>query len=390
MKVDFDFTKILDFIKTKKELANFFPFQMKSKKCLGIDIGTSSIKIVELSRQRDRKKLENYGEMRATSIYKDSFRTFDKNTLLFSNQNVAKAIKAILEESKINTRKAIFSIPDFSSFFTNFELPAMTEEELPQAIQYEAKRHIPLPLAEVTLDWQIINNNHNGQSNQSQSADKTKIFKILLVAVPNEIIDQYRNIAQMAGLELFALEAEVFGLLRSSIQINKDPIALVDIGAQTSTCSIVDRNVLKNSHSFDLSGNKLTEIISKSLSVDYETADKLKEKNGLLFGQLVGLDQERQIRDILLPFIDAILEEVEKICEYFYKVEKRAVKKVILSGTSALLPGLEEYCRDYLKKEIEIANPFYNIYYPPILEKSIKRMSPAYAIAVGMALRGLD
>lgn len=387
MKANFDFTKIFDFIKMfdfskiKEELADFFPFQIASKKCLGIDIGTSSVRIIELSRQRERKKLENYGEMRASSIYKDSFRTFNKNTLLFSNQNVAKAIKAILEESKITTRKTIFSIPDFSSFFTNFELPAMTEEELPQAIQYEAKRHVPLPLGEVTLDWQVMNN---------QLVGGNQTFKILLVAVPNEIIDQYRNIAQMAGLELFALEAEVFGLLRSLIQESKDPIALVDIGAQTSTCSIIDKSILKNSHSFDLSGNELTDIISKSLSIDYETADKLKEKNGLLLDQSVGSHQERQIRDILLPFVDAILEEINKICEDFYKVEKKAVKKIVLAGASALLPGLKEYCQDYFKKEVEIADPFYNIFYPPVLEKTIKKMGPAYSVAIGMALRGLD
>jgi type IV pilus assembly protein PilM len=382
MKIDFNPNKILDSIKEKK-LLDLFSFPIMSKKCLGIDIGTSSIKIIELSRQRERKRLENYGEMKATSIYKDSFRTFDKNTLSFSNKNVAKAIKAILKESKMQTRKTIFSIPDFSSFFTNIELPVMTEEELPQAIQFEAKRHIPLPLSEVTLDWQIMDQNR-------QSAIPNNRIKILLVAVPNEIIDQYRNIAQMAGLELFALEAEVFGLLRSSVPLGKDPIALVDIGAQTSTCSIVDKGILKNSHSFDLSGNKLTDVISKSFSVDYETADKLKEKNGLLFDQLVGLDQEKQIRDVLLPFIDAILEEIDKICDYFYKIEKREVKKVILAGTSALLPGLEDYCRDYLKKEVEIADPFHDIYYPPILEKNIKKMSPSYAIATGMALRGLN
>ncbi|MBU0546908.1 type IV pilus assembly protein PilM [Patescibacteria group bacterium] len=382
MKVDFDFTKIFDFVaKTKEELASFLSFRITSKKCLGIDIGTSSIRIIELSRQGERKKLENYGEMQASCIYKDSFRTFDKNTLLFSNQNVAKAIKAIIEESKMTSHKAIFSIPDFSSFFTNFELPVMTEEELPQAIKYEAKRHIPLPLAEVTLDWQVINN---------QSVGGNQTSKILLVAVPNEIINQYRNIAQMAGLELFALEAEVFGLLRSLIQTTKDTIALVDIGAQTSTCSIIDKGVLKNSHSFDLSGNELTDIISKSLSVDYETADRLKEKNGLLFDQPVGLHQEKQIRDILLPFIDAILKEIDKICKDFYKVEKRSVKKIVLAGASALLPGLEEYCRNYFKGEVEIVDPFYNIFYPPVLEKKMKKMGPAYAIAVGMALRGLD
>ena len=371
------------FLKIKDRFANLSLFKATSKKCLGIDIGTSSVKIVELSRSGERRKLENYGEITAKALYKEPFRTFDKSTLLFSNQNIARAIRAILEETKIVTRQAIFSIPDFSSFFTNFELPIMTQEELPQAITYEAKRHVPMPLREVTLDWQIIN--------ERISQNKQTGYNILLVAVPNEIINQYKDIAQMSGLELFALEAEVFGLLRSSLPKEQtEPIALVDIGAQTSTCSIIDNKVLKNSHSFDLSGNELTEVISKSLDIDYQTAEKLKEKYGLLSNQRLGLSQEKQTREILLPLIDAILREIDNISKSFYESQKKEVKKIILAGASALLPGLKDYCQDYFKKEIEIANPFSDIFYTPILEKKLREMGPSYAITVGMALRGLE
>ncbi len=371
------------FLKIKDRFANLSPFRVISKKCLGIDVGTSSVKIIELSRVRERRKLENYGEITAKALYKEPFRTFDKSTLLFSNQNIARAIRAILEETKIITRRAIFSIPDFSSFFTNFELPIMTQEELPQAITYEAKRHVPMPLREVTLDWQIIN--------ERISQNKQAGYNILLVAVPNEIINQYKDIAQMSGLELFALEAEVFGLLRSSLPKEQtEPIALVDIGAQTSTCSIIDNKVLKNSHSFDLSGNELTDVISKSLDIDYQTAEKLKEKYGLLSNQRLGLSQEKQTREILLPLIDAILREIDNISKSFYESQKKEVKKIILAGASALLPGLKDYCQDYFKKEIEIANPFSDIFYTPILEKKLREMGPSYAITVGMALRGLE
>ncbi len=371
------------FSKIKDRFANLSPFKVISKKCLGIDVGTSSVKIVELSRVRERRKLENYGEITAKALYKEPFRTFDKSTLLFSNQNIARAIRAILEETKIITRRAIFSIPDFSSFFTNFELPTMTQEELPQAITYEAKRHVPMPLREVTLDWQIIN--------ERISQNKQAGYNILLVAVPNEIINQYKDIAQMSGLELFALEAEVFGLLRSSSPKEQtEPIALVDIGAQTSTCSIIDNKVLKSSHSFDLSGNELTEVISKSLDIDYQTAEKLKEKYGLLSNQRLGLSQEKQTREILLPLIDAILREIDNISKSFYESQKKEVKKIILAGASALLPGLKDYCQDYFKKEIEIANPFSDIFYTPILEKKLREMGPSYAITVGIALRGLE
>jgi len=357
------------------------PLEIIPKKSLGIDIGTSSIKIVELSRRGERRKLENYGEIAASVLYQKPFRTFEKSTLLLSSQDVSRAIKAVMEEAKIKTRRTVFSIPDFSSFFTSFELPPMTEAELPQAVRYEARQHVPLPLAEVTLDWQVIEGRVSDQK-------KTKL-KILLVAVPNEVINQYRKIAEISRLKLLALEAEVFGLLRSLIQEEKKVVLLVDIGAQSTTSSIVEKGRLKMSYSFDMSGNELTEVISKGLGVDYKTAENLKEKYGII-AALSTESPAPEVRQILLPLIDVILKEIEKISQNFYQTEGKEIQKIILAGASALLPGLKFYFQNHFKKEIEIANPFSNLFSPPILEKTLKEMGSSYAIAVGMALRGLE
>jgi type IV pilus assembly protein PilM len=357
------------------------PFRIIPKKSLGIDIGTSSIRIVELSRWGERIKLENYGEMSAKALYAKPFRTFEKSTLLLSDENISKAIKAILEDTKIKTRQAIISIPDFSTFFTNFELPPMTKKELEEAVVYEARRHVPLPLGEVTLDWQVV----EGRVTDNQGTT----LEVLLAAVPNEVINQYRAIAEASGLELFALEAEVFGLLRSLVEEeDKSPIALIDIGAQSTTCSLIYNRILRTSHSFDVSGNQLTDLVAKSLSLDYTKAEQLKEKYGLLPGREI--QEEKEIRKILVPIIDIMIREVERICKNFSTEEKEEVQKIIIGGSSALLPGLKEYFQEKFKAEIEIANPFSKIFYPPILEKTIKKIGPAYAIAVGMALRGVE
>ena len=131
----------------------WLPFKIKkiSKNFLGIDIGTSSIKVVELSRKGQAQELENYGEIKTLSFKESPFRQVEKNTLSFSNQEVASAIKAVLREAEIQTKEVNFSIPDFSSFFTSFELPQMTKKELPGAVKYEARSYIPLPLSEITL-----------------------------------------------------------------------------------------------------------------------------------------------------------------------------------------------------------------------------------------------
>jgi len=356
-------------------------FKILPNRFLGIDIGTSSIKVVELSRWRDRIKLENYGEIQASALFKKPFRTFERNTLSLSHQNIARAIKAILEEANVKTRQVTFSIPDFSSFFTNFELPAMTEEELPQAVTYEAKRYIPMPLGEVTLDWQVI---------EGTPSEKESKLKILVVAVPNEVINQYKAIAEGSQLELRALEAEVFGLLHSLVEKETvGPVALVDIGDRTTTCSIIDDRTLYASHSFDLSGDELTEVISRGLSMDYKAAEDLKEKYGILEIGDEKREKGKEIREILLPLVNVILKEIERVCQHFKQTEGKEVKTVILAGGTALLPGLREHIQQHLKKEVKVANPFSNLLYPPILENTLKKMGPSFAIAVGMALRGL-
>ncbi len=360
------------------ELMIWNPFKIAPKGFLGVDIGTFSIKIVEVSRAGKRRKLDNYGEIQAEALYQKPFRTFEKSTLTLSDKDIIRAITAVLKEAGMKSTKAFFSIPDFSTFFTTLTLPGMTDAELPQAVSYEARQHIPLPLADVTLDWQII-------EREGANPQKPDSFKILLVAVPNDVIQQYQEIAQAAGLELLSLEAEVFGLVRALVgeEEKEGSVALIDVGARSTTINIIDKGMLKISHSFDTSGSDFTMLIAKGLNIDYPEAEELKKKYGLL-------PSESKTRESLQPFVDLILNEIKKILSSFYQTDRKEVKKVILAGASALMPGLADYFAESLKKPVEIANPFTNIYYPPILEETLKIMGAAYPIAVGTALRGLE
>ena len=354
------------------------PFKITPKGFLGIDIGTSAIKIVEMSRAGKRKKLDNYGEMKAEALYEKPFRTFEKSTLSFSNRDVVRALSAVLKEAGFKTNKAFFSIPDFSTFFTTISLPAMTDEEIPQAVNYEAPQHIPLPLQSVTLDWQIVEREAGASLN-------TETIKILLVAVPKDVVQQYQQIADAVGLELLSMEAEVFSLSRALVgEAEKNQtISLVDIGARSTTINIIDNGILRVSHSFDTSGSDFTTVVAKGLNKDYEEAELLKKKQGLL-------SEGNGSKEAMLPLIDLIIEEVKKIFSSFFQAEGKEVRRVLLAGGSAFMPGIIDYFMKNLSKPTEIANPFTNIYYPPILEDTLKEIGPSYAIAVGAALRGLE
>ncbi len=350
----------------------FRSFKFLPKTFLGVDIGTSAIKVVELKRWGERRSLKNYAELQSSALYDKPFRTFEKNTLLLSKQDVARVLKAVLQEAKIQTKEAVFSLPDFSSFFTHFELPAMTKEELPEAVTFEARKHVPLPLSEVTFDWQLLEGNF----------EQRTPLKVLMVAVPKEIVNQYQEIATLAGLKLQGIEAEVFGIIRSCVALDdKSVLAVLDIGAQSTTVNIVSKRALRVSHSVDIAGNSFTDRVAKSLSITPLAAESTKHEKGMT-------DQNLSL--ILAPLLDILISELERVSREFVQLGGKDVEKIILAGGSSLLPGLKEYVQGNTAKPTEIADPFQNLFYQPLLEKTLQSLGPSYAVAAGMALKGLE
>ncbi|MFH1656680.1 MAG: type IV pilus assembly protein PilM [Candidatus Nealsonbacteria bacterium] len=355
-------------------------FRFGSKNFLGVDIGTSSIKIIELSKQGKEIKLENYAEVKTSLARKKVIKPFKKNNLLLSDQNIAKAIQSIFKEAGIQTKEVNFSIPDFSTFFTTFEIPAMSKEEIPETVKYEVRPYIPLPLSEITLDWSVV----KGEPGKTP-------LKILVVAIPNEIVSQYRTIASLAGLKLKALEPEAFALVRAvSDKDEKKVSALIDIGARSTTCTILDQGILKISHSFNVASNQLSEQLANSLNIDYNKAEELKRRYGLGIVSEDTKEEYKDIRNILIPMVDALIEEVKKIFRDFYQNEGKEIEKIILAGGLAFMPNLKEYFFAELKKEVIVANPFVKISHSSVLEKTLKQEGPSYAVAVGLALKGLE
>ena len=354
-------------------------FKFGNKKFVGIDIGTSSIRAVEISGRGQKKMLENYGEISNLLFQEKPFRVFDKDTLVLSDSNIADALQLIYSEAGIQAKDVIFSIPDFCTFFTNFELPAMSKEELGEAIKYEVRSYVPLPLSEVTLDWIVT----------SGEIGKTPL-KVLVVAILNDVIEQYQNIARLSGLNLKILEPEVFALARASIKKEdaEKIITLVDIGARSTTCSILEKGILKMSHSFNVAGSELTQVLARALNIDYGKAETLKRKYGLL--AVENSEGNGDIKKILLPIVDSIIEEIKKAWRDFYKNEGKETDKVVLSGGLVLLPGLVEYFSQEIKKEIEVVNPFAGMQYSPVLEEKLKERGPSYAVGVGLALKGFE
>lgn len=347
-----------------------------TKNYLGIDIGASSIKIVEISVSGKKKKLENYIEFKMP-LSEQSLKTFHGESAALLSNEVSEILQAILRRAKIKERKVALSLPDFSTFFTTFALPPMTELEVPQAVEFEAKHYIPLPLSEVTFDWQIID------KEESISGLKRRI---LLVAIPNTVLQNYQRVAALCNLEIIGMEAEVFSLIRSTWPGGKYdflPICMVDFGWKSTTVSIVEKKKVASSFSFDISSIALTKDLSLALGVSLEEAEKLKTIHGLD-------PQKPEIAKVLLDKINLLTMEIDKICGDFFQTTGRRVDNLVLSGGTANLFGLKEYLSARIKKNVLIAAPFSTVNCPVVLGQRLNQIGPSFAVALGAALMSAD
>lgn len=352
--------------------------KMFSKSCIGIDVGTFSIKIVEVSRIGKKTKIENYIKFQVPSEEDSLFKVFGDESLLLLSDRISEIIKELLKKARIKERDVFLSIPDFSTFFTSFELPSMPMSELSKAIEFEARHHIPLPLSKVTFDWELLKD--------KKDFGGIKKHRILLVAVPNDVIKQYQKLAILCDLNLKGLEAEIFASMRSSIESieSENPVCLVDIGYTSTTINIVKNKFLEQSHSFDISSNDLNQVLVNSLKVTWQEAERMKQDFGLS-------PSNQSIFLALRPQIDSIFKEIENVCHSFYQSNGEKVENIIFVGGAACIPGLKEYFKVFLRKEIKISSPFRtsNVSYPSLLEDRLDEIGSSFAIALGLALRGV-
>lgn len=366
-----------------------WPFS-KDNSVLGIDIGTSSIKAVQLKKDDNVFKLENYGELITYGYLEQPNNAIQTSTLKMLDNQVAELLRNLLSATKTTTKKAVFSIPLFSSFVTLIEMPRLTQEEVAKAIDFEAHQYVPVPINEVVLDWSIVGSvveeqkpdllAQTGQLGTIKTPPAGKI-QVLLVAVPKEVVEKYNRIARLSNLQLVGLEVESFALAKALVGRDTKPICILDIGARSTNICIVDNGYVKLTHNLDTSGGEITRALANSLNVSYQRAEDLKKEQGLKVGET-----QREIYGVLVSILDIILSDVEKYVSLYSKKNGRNIDKIILNGGSAHLLGLDKYISDKLHIAVQISNPFKFISYPQSLNPIVKDIGPTLSIAIGLAM----
>ncbi|OGZ61734.1 MAG: hypothetical protein A2932_00490 [Candidatus Spechtbacteria bacterium RIFCSPLOWO2_01_FULL_46_10] len=337
------------------------PFLQHEQLSLGIDIGTASIKAVQLLRKGNIQTLKNYGEINLTQIGEETA------GLKIIESQIAASIRDLLSYSRMPARQAAFSVPTFSSFSTIVRLPAMPQGELERAVRFEARRSIPIPLADVHFEWIKLKHLSNN-----------RVFKVMVVAVPSEVIARYYRIAKSAGLQITHLELETFSAARALGVLEEARSALVlDIGTRSSGLSIVENSVAAFHRNIDTAGISFTRVLSRALSISAERAEGLKREHGLT---------DRETGKVLTPLVDKIVTEIEKsIKEYMAEGGSRPVR-IIAHGGSVLMAGLLPYIQENTNIPVELGNAFGRMETPPELTDYLAKNAPQFAVASGLAL----
>lgn len=351
---------------------------------VGIDIGSSAIKIVEIKRKAGKAVLETYGAI-ALGPYADLEAGRVTNLPV---DKLAVALQEVLKQSDVDSKNLALSIPVQSSLIFTLDLPEKIQvSEMASIVPTEARKYIPVPMTEVSIDYFVLPKKEPSfeESNNPDLSPGGGKTSVLVVATQNDGVARYRSIVSECNLSASFFEIEIFSSVRANFEHELSPVLLIDFGASRTKLSIVEFGMVKGYHTIDRGGADISNSISKSLSISFGEAEKMKKEFGLF-----GNPAEKTLADIIKVHIDYILSETNSTLMGYEKKENRTISKVIFTGGGALMKGLKEVAANNFRAEIEIGHPFSKVGAPAFLEKVLSTMGPEFAVALGLALRKLQ
>jgi type IV pilus assembly protein PilM len=334
---------------------------------VGIDFGNYSVKAVELKGiHTNSPTLVAFGKQTTPPGVINSD---DKG----HQKKLAEALKSLYKNNGLRNKQIVIAIPE-SAVFTRFiELPGLKEDEIETAVYYKAKQYIPIPIEEVNMSYILLG------FNESRNA-----YNALVVAAPKNLVNLYTDVVVAAGLDPLAVETESVAIGRSMFKSTGVTHAvMLNFGSQTTDMGIMYEGQMIFSQSIAIGSDSMTQALVNQFGLEYNQAEQYKRNYGITYGVL-----ENKIYNALKPMLDAILTEVQRGVE-FYKTStvRSAPRDYLLNGDAALLPGLQEYLKKNFEVNSHIADPWKNINVPNKLKESVSKDKPAYAVAVGLALK---
>ena len=373
-----------------KILDNFSKIFSKKPKqsVLGIDVGSASLKIVQLRKEKGKALLETYGEI---SLGPYASTEIGRATKLGPDV-IAQALKDLMKEANVSTVDSAVSVPMRSSMVSIIKLPSASEKQIGNMVPLEARKYIPVPIQEVTLDWFIIPR-IEGEEDQfrtnsnDETENKTPHVEVLTVAIHNDVLNSFSTMVTSAGLEASFFEIEMFSTLRSVIDSSENnvPVMIFDMGASATKLYVVERGVVKESHIVNKGSQDITLNISKALNVDIQYAEKLKRN----FGKN-NSEQDQKISEVIDLSLAPIFSQTNATLLNYGRRYNKVINKMILVGGGCLLNGLIEKANEKIGVKVEPGNPFSRTETPAFLQDVLGKTGLAFSTAVGLALRKLQ
>lgn len=363
-------------------------FANKEESVVGIDIGSSSIKVVQIKKKKGKAVLETYGEL-ALGPYA-GFQVGQATNL--PPEKIVEVLKDVMRESNITTKNCGIAIPIKSSLVATIEMPAFSEKQLNQMIPIEARKYIPVPISEVTMDWFVVPTEADIPDDSSEDLpvdakvdENKKKVHVLIVAIHNDVLTRFSSIVSGAELEAGFFEIEMFSTARATLEQDVTPTLMFDMGASATKLYMVERGVVRNAHIISRGSQDITLAISSSLGVPVDKAEKLKRS----FGSNLP-EEDKQISEVMALIIDPILAEVNSILLSYERKSNKNVGKVLLTGGGVALNGFAEYAKGKLGTDVSLALPFSKVETPAFLSEVLKKTGIEFSVAVGAALRRLQ
>jgi type IV pilus assembly protein PilM len=376
-------------LKLKKIDIPFLP----SKKILGVDLGSQTIKIVELEQSKNGKWTLKKCAFESLGIAE--IPPEEKKTILIER------LKEALSREKFSTKRVATSLSGNQVIVRYVKFPKLSAEELAKTIHFEAEAYIPFDIREVDLAFHILGD---------LVEEGEKKMETVLVAVKKDVIQNRIEILEKVGLEPAIIDIDAFAI-ESALELARQPVStergeaetketivVVNLGASVTNLTIIENGISKVVRDIFIAGNTFTKVIQQSLNLDFPKAEELKRKHGLSTEEVatpeITTSEEKssekvEVAKVLTTVISDLIKEIQHSIEYYQSQlpEEVQVSRVLLTGGSALLSNIGRYFAQELQLPVEIYNPFLYLNTPVNLPKEINEKNTIFTIAIGLAIR---
>lgn len=335
----------------------------------GLDIGVGSIKVVALQQDGDKITLQSIGEIKNPNP--DWIKGDNKTAM----DEVSKAVKSLWSDLKLGRRQVVTSLPEDEVVSRLIRLPPLKENEIKDALRFEAETFVPYPLSEVSIDYEIIEQDESGR------------LSVFAIAARNKLIETYIKLFKQSGLEINALESPAVAMRRivkMSVS-EKVGVMLVDMGEKYSDLVAINDNKVYFTRAMSVGGESLTRAISVNLGLDMASAEEYKKAYGIK-----GTELEGKIRASIQPVFASMAEEIRRALGAFREEQTKPADLLALSGGGANLPGLAEELTKILGIEVQVIQPFLKIDSSKlVVPLDLNSEGCRFTLAAGLSLRGM-